>query len=177
MKTYSFSSKLIYSNLIIAIVSVLMASCGSYQNSSYYDNDGIYGTPERPATQYTYSSSSQNNQYKDYFGTKKTDDTIQYVKQPDYNYDQSQAQAQPQQNATDNYNSGNANWGYNPHSTTYNYYDWGWNTGWGYSPYYYPYYPYYGWGISIGWGLGIWRILSLLPILWLWLSLLWIRLS
>src|SRR6478752_7649794 len=112
MKTYSFSLKSAYSNMIIGAISILMASCGSYQNSSYYDNDGVYGTPQKTTANYNYSA-QQNNQYKDYFGAKKTDDTIQYVKQPDYNYDQSQAQAQPQQNTTDSY-SGNANWGDNP---------------------------------------------------------------
>src|SRR5438067_2076005 len=101
MKTNSFSSKSLYSNLIVGLVSILMASCGSYQNSSYYDNDGIYGTPQRTTSHYNSYSTPANNQYKDYFGAKKTDDTIQYVKQPDNNYDQSQAQAQPQQGATD----------------------------------------------------------------------------
>jgi major membrane immunogen (membrane-anchored lipoprotein) len=30
---------------------ILLTSCGSYQNSSYYDSDGIYGSTPRSAVQ------------------------------------------------------------------------------------------------------------------------------
>ena len=43
MKTNIFFARntAIYS--LIGFLSILVASCGSYQNSSYYDSDGIYG--------------------------------------------------------------------------------------------------------------------------------------
>jgi hypothetical protein len=62
MKTNIFLHK----NFIYAsncIFSFLMASCGSYQNTSYYDNDGIYGTTSNQTSERTVQN-TPDNQYK-----------------------------------------------------------------------------------------------------------------
>ena len=43
----------------MGIVAILTTSCGSYQNSSYYDNDGVYGS-ERPVNQTENKYTEQN---------------------------------------------------------------------------------------------------------------------
>ena len=81
MKTNIFSSKNSILYTTIGIISLLMTACGSYQNSSYYDNDGIYdgtavNTAERPY-QSNYddryisnnSNNNQSNYYSDYFSS------------------------------------------------------------------------------------------------------------
>ena len=61
---------------IAAIVGLMVVSCGSYQQASYYDNDGIYADPNdriverapqnsRPVTQ-----QKEKNTYSEYFGRK-----------------------------------------------------------------------------------------------------------
>jgi hypothetical protein len=71
----------------------LLTACGSYQNSSYYDTDGIYGN--------TYSrnieTNTQNNQnqYKEYFGSLRDDNQTPEVftdidNYNDYNLDNDQ---------------------------------------------------------------------------------------
>ncbi len=47
---------------LIGLLSFLLASCGSYQNTSYHDNDGVYGNS---TTRYTQTNTTNtNNQYK-----------------------------------------------------------------------------------------------------------------
>ena len=59
MKTfYPINSKNIAFSLM-GLLAILTPSCGSYQNSSYYDNDGVYGS-ERPTTQTENKYSEQN---------------------------------------------------------------------------------------------------------------------
>src|SRR6478609_931886 len=122
MKTYHNSGNSNLKYLLLGLISVIIYSCGSFQNSSYYDSDGIYGDPKTQTTNY------QNNQYQEYFGSRlNNSDSTQYSNNNLADNNQQQ----------DNYNSGYANWGGNSGNTTVNVYsDWGWNTGWGYSPYY-----------------------------------------
>ena len=47
MKTYSFSSKKLSIYSLFGFLSIMVTSCGSYQNSSYYDSDGVYGNFEK----------------------------------------------------------------------------------------------------------------------------------
>jgi len=66
---------------LFALVGLLVVSCGSYQQASYYDNDGIYSNGKRqvsveqqaqrqnrriPDTQVK----KETNAYSDYFGQK-----------------------------------------------------------------------------------------------------------
>lgn len=47
MKTIYFSPKKLFIYSLFGFFSVMISSCGSYQNSSYQDGDGIYGTSEK----------------------------------------------------------------------------------------------------------------------------------
>ena len=61
MKTNFLFSKKATLYSLIGFISVLVTSCGSYQNSSYYDSDGIYGnTAPEP-------QNVSSTQYKNYF--------------------------------------------------------------------------------------------------------------
>jgi hypothetical protein len=68
MKTSTLPLRNPISYYFIGVLSILLTSCGSYQNSSYYDSDGIYGSTPRSAVQEE-TQSAPKNQYKDYFGS------------------------------------------------------------------------------------------------------------
>lgn len=122
-------------NYIFGFLSIfiIMTSCGSYQNSSYYDTDGIYSTtdsriqrrvlPNESATAYqNYFSSLQDN----------NDSTAIFTdvdKYSNYNY-------QANQQNSPNYTS----WGSNSQDVTINYYPNNWEFPFGYG------YPYFGFG-------------------------------
>ena len=73
MKTYYFITKKSFLKSIVGLLGLTAISCGSYQNKSYYDNDGIYGgEKQKPTTESTEQNSKTveaNNKYKDYFGS------------------------------------------------------------------------------------------------------------
>ena len=54
----------------------LISSCGSYQNASYYDNDGVY-TSRTQATED--NSKAKSNQYQEYFSSLNQDDNEIFV--------------------------------------------------------------------------------------------------
>lgn len=155
---------------ILMVGALFMASCGSYQQASYYD-DGIYSNNNRVVgvekrnAEAVRIEEQENNIYGDYFGEKANEygeileseiftdidsyssqmanDTIPYGEQTDYF-------------AYNNNYNGNPGWGDNPSSVSINIYDnsWGWGGyygwnapyfawGWGYN------YPYYNW--TWGW--------------------------
>lgn len=159
----------IYSIPIVA--TLLLASCGSYQQASYY-GDGIYSSGnevvrvEKRNAEGVGAQQEEYNRYGDYFGQRAeqigevldsevfTDidgyssqmgnDTIPYGEQTDYL-------------AYNNNYNGYPGWGDNPSSVSINVYgnNWGWGGLYGYGGLYgwgNPYwgygwnYPYYGWG-------------------------------
>ena len=63
MKTNIFYSKKATLYSFIGFLSVLVMSCGSYQNSSYYDSDGIYGNTAKE------TQTVSSTQYKNYFSS------------------------------------------------------------------------------------------------------------
>jgi hypothetical protein len=65
MKTSTLPLRNPISYYFIGVLSILLTSCGSYQNSSYYDSDGIYGSTQKRQEE----TQSLKNQYKDYFGS------------------------------------------------------------------------------------------------------------
>ena len=148
MKTYYLINSKKNAFSLIGLVAIFTASCGSYQNSSYYDNDGVYGSTERPKEQVENKYSEQNieksNEYAQQFKAMQED----YAYFTDVDTYQSE---EPQDTAVVVYRNEYsdqeyAGWGNNASNVTINYYDnnWGWNN-W-YSPY---------WGYSnIGWGAG-----------------------
>lgn len=153
----------------IGFLSILiLASCGSYQNSSYYDNDGIYGTTERrfsPRESQNESSSVYQNYFSSLQDSIKTTPILTDVNQ------------YGSYNTSDRQNNINyPGWGSNPQEVVINYspnnwglafdsgypfygYGWGWGSSfYGYrwnSPYNNYWNTYYGWGYPYyGYGYG-----------------------
>lgn len=156
-----------------ALSGILVTSCGSYRQSSYYDNDGIYNdTSNDVHDDVVYRQSQQepknNTLYKDYFNAKEQ----QYndILEEDAIFtdiDAYSSFSQDTLNTVDNYTyrNGNQSWGDNPsnvsiniYSDTYrspwrynSYWNWGWayNNYWWYGGWYEPYWSYnYYWGYS-----------------------------
>ena len=153
MKTITFFSRKATHYSLIGFLSVLITSCGSYQNSSYYDSDGIYGNTakEKPSVAST--------QYKNYFSSLQENndvlnDTIKI-----------QNQGYKETNIVNVYNDPwnmsfgmgfgygwgdpffGFGWGYPGYGWGYPGYGWGWGAGFGWG------YPGWGWGYpGYGWG-------------------------
>lgn len=152
MKTNSFfkQKKSIY--LLFGILSLIINSCGSYKNTSYVDNDGVYGsTPSRTPDNRSSNTNSDNTKYKDYFGSlrDKEEPNPFFTDVESYNSNATE------NTTTDNQNQGYENsysgWGNNPGTVNVTVYDsnggwnnyWNWNLGWGWNSWYGP--SYYGW--------------------------------
>lgn len=164
----------------VALIGIILVSCGSYQQASYY-NDGIYTNGNPQVTEGNYSRSQpqeQSNTYGDYFGEKANQyqdilDNEIFTDVDSYygGSDQDSIAPAPQGNYFTSNNDYNAyaGWGDNPTSVNinvynggyggfgYGYYDpWVWGYGGGYWGYYNPWYrPWYGgyWGAGY-WGIG-----------------------
>ena len=139
---------------IIGILSVLVVSCGSYQNSSYYDIDGVYGAPQRYETnnenKYSEQNLEQSNKYSEQFRNMQ-DDYTYFTDVEDYSSELNDSVVTVYRNS--NNNQQYAGWGNNASNVTVNYYDnWGWNNwyspywGMGWNNWYGP-----GWGWNTGW--------------------------
>ena len=129
MKTYLSLRQNSNHFYLIGLLSLLLASCGSYQNSSYYDNDGVYG-----GSSVKYVANGTNNQYKEYFRSLQDDNqpTEIFTDVDNYtNYSDSTQTASVAYPA----------WGSSSSDVSVNFYTtptWSFGFGWGY--------PYYGWG-------------------------------
>ena len=140
--------------LFLSLLSVFVVSCGSYQNTSYYDSDGIYGNSESKTTvAVTSEPAPNNNQYKNYF------ESLQ-----DPNAKKDSTFTDVERYSSDSYNnqgsSSNSVWGSDSGTTVVNIYDnswagnnlgwnnyWNWNIGWGWNSWY---------GSNWGWGWNNW---------------------
>lgn len=132
----------------IGLLSFLLASCGSYQNTSYHDNDGVYGGSPRTYAQT--NTTNANNQYKDYFKSLQDDNqpTEIFTDVDSYgNY----AEDDSTQTASTAYPA----WGSATSDVSVNVYsDPSWSLGFGFG-FGYPYYGYGGyWGYPGYWGPG-----------------------
>ncbi len=65
MKTYNGLQSKLARLGALSLIMGLMVSCGSYQNTSYYDNDGVYNNT--PRQQHAAQSSADANYYSNYF--------------------------------------------------------------------------------------------------------------
>lgn len=164
MKTNALITQKTPIYFLIGFLALIITSCGSYQNSSYYDSDGIYSANGEKAINKDNQSATTSVQYKQYFSSLQSTegssgeiftDVDSY--RSDYNIENDSIQAP---------STGYASWGSSPQETTVTVYPdsyWSIGFGWGY-PYYgygygYPYYGYgwgypgYGWGYpGYGWG-------------------------
>jgi hypothetical protein len=156
----------------IVLMGVLLISCGSYQQASYYDNDGIYdeGTEKvtvinrYPQQRQQPQATDKDGVYQDYFGNKAEqideimeDEIFTDVDEYYSGVDGDSLVYDEQDNYFDNNNdySGYAGWGDNATSVNINIYEgmgygfsgfgtpWGWNN-WGYG-------GYYGYGFYSPW--------------------------
>ena len=116
MKTYYFNRKRLSTYALFGFLAIVTSSCGSYQNSSYYDNDGAYGGSQ------TNNNNSQSNKYQEYFSDLNKD------AEAFTGIDSYTSVTNDSIKKTENYNSNNAGWGNNPQSVTVNVYD----NNWGY---------------------------------------------
>lgn len=155
MKTsiFYFPKTVLYS--LFGFLSILITSCGSYQNSSYYDSDGIYGNTDHKKTEKIVQNNSSNH-YKEYFNSLKDNQSTEIST----NVDDYKTSNDTIQKLNQDY----AEWGSNSRNNTINIYTNPWSVslgfGWGFPSYYgwggYDYgwnYPYYRWSYSsFGWG-------------------------
>ena len=162
MKTFYFSRTNISILMLSGILTLLATSCGSYQNTSYYDNDGVYGSSDNQKPREVESNNSVY--YKEYFSNLNKDNEV-FTNVDNYSSAQDSVQKQPEVVTNSNY----AGWGSNSSDNiTINVYDnggwnnWGWNNGWygnnwgwGWNNWYGP---NWGWGwnnwYGPNWGLG-----------------------
>ncbi len=155
---------------LVLLMALMLVSCGSYQQASYYDNDGIYTegtervtvnrTPEqRPPARVR----DNDGIYGDYFGRKaeEIDEIMEDEVFTDvdsyYSDDDQEGQDGVEQDTyfdSNNNYEGYAGWGDNATSVNiniydgmgYGFYDYGWAYPWLYSGYY-----GYGWGFNNPW--------------------------
>lgn len=160
MKTINLHLSKITMGSFLSLLLLNLTSCGSTQNSTQNETDGIYASSknQKKATESTINS----NAYKDYFTSKElaSKDLVVYTE-----YDETL-------DSTEVAEKSYSGWGENPSSVIVNVYDTSWDGGyggmyWGFGyswgvGYYgwgYPYYgygwgyPYYGWGYP-GYGYG-----------------------
>ncbi len=171
MKTYYLSSRKLSLYSVIGFFGLVVSSCGSYQNSSYYDHDGVYGS-ERPRGDYNNRYSEQNmaqaNNYKEYFSDLQKDANNGVFTDVDNYSSQDQQGSIASVTNPDQYSgtTGYAGWGDNSSNVTVNVYNndpWYWNRGY-WNSWYSPYYGggwnngFYGsgWSIGFGWGWNSW---------------------
>jgi hypothetical protein len=156
------------------VSTITLVSCGSYQNSSYYDNDGIYGPDNsettRRTTQNNRNTSSNSYIYEQQFKSMKEDfgpsnvlvDVDTYKSNPDtvYVQDNSTRYGGWGENQTNNNTIIiNDNWGWNNWGMN----GWGWNgwygnnwgmNGWGWNGWYGNNWGMNGWGWNGWYGVG-----------------------
>ena len=148
MKTNTLITRKTSLCFIIGFLGLIITSCGSYQNSSYYDNDGVYNTNGDKIVVKDNQATSSSVQYQQYFKSLQSTDSEEIftdVNSYGSNYDTGNDSIQRP-------STGYASWGSSPEQTTVTVYpdtSWYFGYGWGY-PYYgygwgYPYYGY-GWG-------------------------------
>jgi hypothetical protein len=159
---------------LISFISILfLSSCGSYQNSSYYDTDGIYGTTEAGMRKRAIQQESAIA-YENYFNALQDtkDTTSVFTDVASYNsYSNTNNQENPTSYPSWGSNSQNININYYPSNLGwalgfgYPYVNYGWRNsyfggfypfnywndpymmGWGYTNYFgFNYYPNYYWG-------------------------------
>ena len=179
---YSLPHSKLRNITMLVTLGLIIASCGSYQQSSYYDNDGIYSdntptTVERRPEQRNYQqNNTETNTYSDYFGEKANQydeilDSEIFTDVDSYSSNAVNDNVQQGQ-LTDYYSSENnyqgyGGWGDNNSNVSITIYDNGWNN-WGYGGLYgwanpvwgwnnWGYGGYYGYGWNNPWGWNRWN--------------------
>ena len=170
MKTNFLISKKTSIYSLFGLILVVLTSCGSYQNKSYYDNDGIY---EDSSNSRINGQNNDTSKYKEYFSALNKENEEIFTNVDDYSSfnDVDNSRVQDQEglnnhsgwgsNANDNItvnvydnNWGGGlwnNWGWNNWGWGWN--NWGWNN-WGWNNW--GWNGFYGPGLGLGWGWNNW---------------------
>lgn len=142
----SLSKNSVYA--MFGFLGLIFTSCGSYQNTTNDDRDGIYGGGRRPVENRT-----NNVQYQNYFGSLQDTPPQDQIFTDVENY--SSNNYDDANRSEEAYSNGYGGWGSNPEHITVNVYDnsWGWGggLGWGWNNYWGA-----GWGWNLGWGWNSW---------------------
>ncbi|MEP0303576.1 MAG: hypothetical protein ABJD98_10630, partial [Maribacter dokdonensis] len=164
---YSLPHNKLRNITMLVTLAVFAASCGTYQQSSYYDNDGIYSddvvrTVERRPEQRNYNqNTSENDTYSSYFGEKADQydqilDSEIFTDVDSYSSNNLDEEI-PEGQLTDYYANSNdyegyGSWGSNNSDVSIYIHNNGWNN-WGYGGFYGWNDPYWGWN---NWGWNNW---------------------
>ena len=144
MKTNYYNSGKLSIYSIVGLLTLMATSCGSYQNKSYYDRDGIYGGESEKVAQTSVNDgqakATESNKYTEYFNSLRDD------QQDEVFTDVESYSSYKDTLATQDRNQ-SAAWGSNPSNVTVNIYDnnWGWNNA--------AWNSWNGWGWN-NWGMG-----------------------
>lgn len=139
MKSNSHLRNILLRLSIISSVGTLLVSCGSYQNTSYYD-DGIYSSPRTTRVETNNTTANRSTEvYRDYFRSKQVTNEDDIFLEGDEYANEGDSTAVFR---------GAPGWGSNPSNVIVNVYDngWGMNNMWGAG---------WGMGMGFGWGMGM----------------------
>jgi hypothetical protein len=159
MKTNYYNSEKMSIYTLFGLLTLMATSCGSYQNKSYYDRDGIYGSETekvaQAATNDGQAKTTETNKYTDYFNSLRDGQTDEVFTDVEGYSSYKDTVASQERNQS-------SSWGSNPSNVTVNVYDnsWGYN---GWNNYWYG--NNWGWnnpawnswyGPNWGWGWNSW---------------------
>jgi uncharacterized membrane protein YgcG len=159
MKTNVFFPRTVFFFALVGFLSVFIFSCGSFQNTSYYDRDGIYGSGNETSQQAT-QPTNQAAQYSNYFSSLQDPQQSAETFTDVDHYTSVSDSVAPQHTTqyTSEYTGSQGAWGSNATTTNFNFY----NTNWGMNNYWYNSYwndPFLFWGwdywyspYNMGWG-------------------------
>jgi uncharacterized membrane protein YgcG len=161
MKTNYFSSKKLSIYSLFGFGVMLLVSCGSSKNTSYNDNDGIYGGTSNSSKR---EVATNDNKYKEYFSNLNQENQEIFTDVENYSTTNDTV------NKDTTVESNNNGWGSNASNVTINVYDNSWGYGYGgyWNNYWYGnnwawnnwYGPSWGWnswyGPNYGWGWNSW---------------------
>ena len=160
MKNQITSAKSLKRFAFVFMTAISFYSCGTYQNSTYQENDGIYASNEKESEQPTASSTSNasGTAYKSYFRTLRNDLDQELITDVE--------EIEVQNDSIDNSKQQYGGWGSDNSTVVVNVYDNGWNN-WGWNNWYGPGWGFgwnnwygpnwgFGWGVGYGWGWNNW---------------------
>jgi hypothetical protein len=159
MKTNVFYPRTVFFFALVGFLAVFIVSCSGYQNTSYFDRDGIYGSGNETSQQAT-QPTNQAAQYSNYFSSLQDPQQSAETFTDVDHYTSVSDSVAPQHTTqyASEYTGSQGAWGSNATAVNYNFY----NTNWGMNNYWYNSYwndPFLFWGwdywyspYNMGWG-------------------------
>ena len=148
MKKYTALTSNMNKSMALLALLFIATSCGTYQNKTFYENDGIYASSSNiDRKEEVAQPNSVGESYQSYFRTRRMELEDEVVTDVE-NYSSV--------DTTQTNYARQGSWGDNSSDVIVNVYDnswaWGgagWGGGWGWNSWYGP-----GWGWGWGWGGG-----------------------